>query len=417
MKYKKLLEEIDYLKLLFVSLIETNKKIERSNRNKLSIDGALVKTSRDLKSGPPKETESVAKACQILAALEAEEKPLRLRDVVERTGIHRATAFRILATLQHHGLVNKTPLRTYRSVIRRLPLRNIRIGYAAQSDEFAFSRAVTDGLISSAKKAGIELIVLNNAYSPIVALQNAEALVKEDVQLVMEFQTDSSVAPLISAKLLEKRIPLIAIEIPHPNAIYFGANNSQAGLIAGRYLGRWAETNWRGKVDEVILLGLPMAGSLPASRLTGALLGLREIMPGVADSQVRVLSGDGKLEASYDAVKQYLRKNKREHILVSTINDTSAMGALLAFKEAGREKHCAIVGQNASSDAILELGRPKTRLIGSVGYFPEKYGEQLIRLALQLLEKKQVPQANFVKHHLITPNNLREYYPLVRGLS
>jgi ribose transport system substrate-binding protein len=376
-----------------------------------------MKTSRELKSDQPKETGSVAKACLILATLEAEEKPLRLRDVVERTGIHRATAFRILATLQSHGLVSKTPLRTYRSAIRRLPLRNIRIGYAAQSDEFAFSRAVTDGLILSAKKAGIELVVMNNAYSPVVALQNAEALIKEDVQLVMEFQTDSSIAPLISAKLLEKRIPLIAIEIPHPNAIYFGANNSQAGLIAGRYLGRWAETNWRGKVDEVILLGLPMAGSLPASRLTGALLGLREIMPCITDDQVRLLNGDGKLEASYNAVRQYLRKNKQEHILVSTINDTSAMGALLAFKEAGRENHCAIVGQNASSDAILELGRPKTRLIASVGYFPEKYGEQLIRLALQLLEKKQVPQANFVKHHLVTPNNVREFYPLVRTSS
>jgi ribose transport system substrate-binding protein len=90
------------------------------------------------------------------------------------------------------------------------------------------------------------------------------------------------------------------------------------------------------------------------------------------------------------------------------------MGALQAFKEAGREKHCAIVGQNASSDAILELGRPNTRLIASVGYFPEKYGEQLIQLALQLLENKPVAQANFVKHHLITPHNLREYYPLVR---
>lgn len=199
-----------------------------------------MKTCQESRSNQPKETESVAKACQILAALEGEEKPLRLRDVVERTGIHRATAFRILATLQHHGLVNKTPLRTYRCAIRKLPPQDIRIGYAAQSDEFAFSRAVTEGLMSSAEKAGIELLVLNNAYSPVVALQNAETLVKEDVHLVMEFQTDSSIAPLISAKLLEKRIPLIAIEIPHPNAIYFGANNSQAGLLAGRYLGKWA---------------------------------------------------------------------------------------------------------------------------------------------------------------------------------
>ena len=121
--------------------------------------------------------------------------------------------------------------------------------------------------------------MLNNAYSPTVALQNAETLIKEGVHLVMEFQTDSSIAALISAKLTQKRVPLIAIEIPHPNATYFGANNSQAGLIAGRYLGRWAEANWKSRVDEVMLLGLPMAGALPGSRLTGALLGRAKSYP------------------------------------------------------------------------------------------------------------------------------------------
>ena len=99
---------------------------------------------------------------------------------------------------------------------------------------------------------------------------------------------------------------------------------------------------------------------------------------------------------------------------MSTINDPSALGALEAFREAGRQKHCAIIGQNASSEAVQEMGRAGTRLIGSVGYFPERYGEQLIPLALQILEHKQVPPAVFVKHHLITPYNVGEYYPLAK---
>ena len=37
---------------------------------------------------------------------------------------------------------------------------------------------------------------------------------------------------------LEANIPFIAIDIPHPGATYFGANNYQAGLLAGRYLGK-----------------------------------------------------------------------------------------------------------------------------------------------------------------------------------
>lgn len=362
-------------------------------------------------------TESVARACRILAALEESEDPLRLRDVVERTGLNKATAFRILRTLTSHGFATKSPTAEYRAAVRRVQRRTIRIGYAAQTDEFAFSRAVTDGIVAAARKAAVELIVLNNAYSPTVALQNAELLLKEGVHLVMEFQTDSSIASLISGKLIDKRVPMIAIEIPHPNAIYYGANNSQAGLMAGRHLGRWAEANWRGRADQLLLLGLPMAGSLPGSRLTGALLGLREILPSIEDSQVVTLSGNGQLETSYKCVKQHLHKCKHERILVSTINDPSALGALQAFKETGRQKHCAIVGQNASSEAVLEMYRPGTRLIGSVGYFPEKYGEQLISLALNILEHKTVPAAVFIKHHMITPQNIRDFYPIVKNAN
>ena len=85
-------------------------------------------------------------------------------------------------------MITKSPANEYQAAVRRVVERNIRIGYAAQSDEFAFSRSVTGSLVAAAAKAGVELVILNNDYSPIVALQNAETLIKEDVQLVMEFQ-------------------------------------------------------------------------------------------------------------------------------------------------------------------------------------------------------------------------------------
>ena len=69
------------------------------------------------------------------------------------------------------------------------------------------------------------------------------------------------------------------------------------------------------------------------------------------------------------------------------------------------------MGQNAIREARQELRRPATRLIGSVAYFPESYGEELIPLALAILQKKPVPPAVFVKHQLITPKNIDLLYP------
>jgi ribose transport system substrate-binding protein len=69
------------------------------------------------------------------------------------------------------------------------------------------------------------------------------------------------------------------------------------------------------------------------------------------------------------------------------------------------------VGQNASEEVHEELRNKGSRLIGSVGYFPERYGEGLVPLALEILGGRKVQAATFVKHQLITSANIGAYYP------
>ena len=52
-------------------------------------------------------------------------------------------------------------------------------------------------------------------------------MIKERVDLALEFQTFDTVAPLIASRFHDAGIPLIAIEIPHPGAVYYGVNNYQ----------------------------------------------------------------------------------------------------------------------------------------------------------------------------------------------
>jgi ribose transport system substrate-binding protein len=354
--------------------------------------------------------ESVGRACDLMHILR-EEGGLRMYELSQRANLSRTTTFRLLATLTAHGMVAKRSDGRYQLIEFMTCGKKYRIGYAAQSSEFGFSRAVTKGIVESAAKAGVELFVVNNEYDPTVALNNADALLREKVDLLMEFQTYTQIAPLISSQAAERKIPLIAIEIPHPNATYFGVNNCQAGLIAGRYLGRWAVHEWKGSVDEVLLLGLPQAGSFPEGRLTGSLLGMREVLPILADSKVSVLNGNGQFESSVQVVQRHLKKSTAKHILVSAINDPSALGALQAFKLEDRLRDCAIVGQNGSIEARLEMRRADTRLIGSVGYFPEQYGAQLIPLAMNIVARREpVPPAVFIKTQLLTSANLKQFY-------
>jgi ribose transport system substrate-binding protein len=289
--------------------------------------------------------------------------------------------------------------------------KSYRLGYAGESKEFAFSRDVADSVALAAREEGVELLVLDNRYSPKTALRNVETFIRESVDLVIEFQVHEHVAPVISSKLLAAKIPLIAIEIPHPGATYYGADNYGAGVIGGRHLGKWAKTHWRGMVDEVILLELPTAGPLPNSRLTGVMAGLREVLPEIGDSRVVRLNGNGQFGPSLEIVRKHLRRTRAAKTLVAAINDPSAIGAARAFEEVGRLDGCAVLGHNASAEARAEMRRMGTRLIGSVGFFPERYGGGVMALALDILRHQPTPPAVFVKHEMVTPEKVNHFYP------
>jgi ribose transport system substrate-binding protein len=361
--------------------------------------------------GGPLIMKSLIRACQILRVFRDESECLRLSDVVVRTGLNKTTVLRILDTLTACELLTRVGGTKYRLGIRTLGKKRYRFGYGMQGAQFSFSRAVTESLQRSAAAADIDLFVLDNQDSPSTALQNADVFVRERIDLVIESQTDTRIGGQISERFRAASIPIVALEIPHPQTIFYGANNSQAGLIAGRHLARWAESQWQGNVDELLLLELPRAGQVPNARILGSLLGVIERLVWLSQSQIKILHTNGHYENAHTLTRLHLRRSRSQRILVAAINDPCALGALQAFRDAGREEHCAIVGHNASSEVHSELANKGTRLIGSVGYFPERYGEGVIPLALDLLSGRPVPSATFVRHEMVTPSNLRSFYP------
>jgi ribose transport system substrate-binding protein len=354
---------------------------------------------------------SILHASRVLESFQAPGDVLRLRDVVGRTGYNKGMCFRLLYTLHQCGFLDKVGENHYRlaSEVRRRRL--YRIGYAAQGQHTSFDREVREGLARAAEREHVELLTVDNRYQPKIALRNADYLIKEQVDLVIEFQTDEMIAPAIATKYMEANIPFIAIDIPHPGAIYFGANNYQAGLIGGRFLGRWAKRHWDGEVDEILLIELQRAGSLPQARIRGMLSGIGEVIRIPDTCKIVSVDGDGQFQTSLERVRKHLRQSQARRVLVGAANDSSALGALRAYEEAGRANDCAVVGHNGEPEARAELRAGRSRLIASVGYFPEKYGDGLMRLAFEILARKAVAPAVFTNHQIITPDNVDHYYP------
>ncbi|HUS07615.1 MAG TPA: substrate-binding domain-containing protein [Bryobacteraceae bacterium] len=356
------------------------------------------------------EVNSVIRACEILKAFQGEGELLRVRDIAERTGIHKATVSRLLGTLVAAGFMERASQKRYSSSITVRHKRRAKIAYASQAEDSPFAHEVSASIRRAAAMMDVELVFVDNRFSARTAVRNANRLVREGVDIVIEFQTFESVAPLISSIFQQAKIPMIAIGIPHPGATYFGANNYEAGLIAGRALGRWAAQNWDGKVDELILIGLEAAGNLPRLRLTGALEGIREILPKFPEAGVVRLEGNDSFRRSLSVTRAHLRARRSVRALVTGINDACSLGALSAFEEAGIAESCVVVGQGAIREARDEMRKARTRMIGSVAFFPEQYGEESIQVALDILANRPVPPAVFTRHRLITPQNVERYY-------
>ncbi len=346
----------------------------------------------------------LSKALDVIELLEQDNATLTLEDVYQRTNISKTSIYRILKTLVHRGYLAQTPNGQYRLVSRP---RRLRFGFAVQSAEMPFSEAVAQSVSAAAAASGVELLMLDNRYDPDVAVHNAEEFVAKRVDLVLEFQVEEAAAPRVAHIFKKADIPLVAIDVPHPNATYFGVDNFEVGYEAASILAQYAQRKWKGKVDRVVGVGFSEAGSFVQNRIAGAFDGIRERFKELAADRFVQIDGRGMREASYRAMQEYLRGHRAgEHTLVAAANDTSALGVLDAVRKAGAEPQFAIVGQDCIPEVMEEMRKGTGAIVGSISHEPETYGPRLIQLGISILRGYTVPPYNYVHHRAITPETL-----------
>ena len=342
----------------------------------------------------------LSKALDILELLQADNQQLTLEAIHRETKVSKTTVYRILKTFVHRGYISQSQDGLYRQISHP---KKMRFGFGGQSAEMPFSIEVTESLKQAALAVGVDLVILDNCYDGQTAVRNAAKFVESRVDLVIEFQVDQNFAPIIADKIAAAGIPLIAIDIPHPHATYFGVDNYRVGVEAGEALSEYSLRHWAGKVDWILGLDLPEAGQLVQSRITGAFVGIRHKIPNLPVECFVCMNGRGMRDRSRKLVSDFLQRHpKDKRILIATATDSSALGALDAVRESKRERHVVIVGQDCIEEAAAEIRKPNSPLIGSVSHEAGTYGQNLINLGLSLLRGQKVAPYNYVSHKLVT---------------
>jgi ribose transport system substrate-binding protein len=286
------------------------------------------------------------------------------------------------------------------------------IGFANLSEQISFAVDVRRSLERAAKNASnIDLIYVDNDLDGDTAIQLADEFIKQQVDLMIEYQIDEAAGNVIMSKFNQHHIPVIAIDIPMIGATYFGVDNFVAGEMAGRALGQWITNHWNGEVDQIIVLEEPRAGSLPAARIQGQLHGLFEVIGALKPEKLTYIDSGNTSEISYENAYNVIRQMPRTaRIALVCFNDDAALGAVRAVTELEHDQ-VAIVGQGMDRLIREEIRNPRSPIIGSTAFMPERYGGKLIQLAIKILKGEPVPPAIYMAHSFIDASNIDQYYP------
>lgn len=291
----------------------------------------------------------------------------------------------------------------------------IRVGFANINERGSFGKMVLQNMKDTALARGYELIAVDNNSDGATAVANADTLLSMNIDYMIEFNVDRSVAPVIMEKFNAAQIPVIAIDIQHEGATFFGANNEFAGTLAGETAGEWINKNWGGEVDFVVLIIQPVSGPAVAPRVAMFPQGLRN--KGIAVDDAMIVQIDGQNDAQFTQARFadfLLAHPEADKVAVATINDVAASGVYAAAETANRANHVVLVSQNATADFVepMYASEGKTNWIASIAYFPNRYGEFVFNIVDKMVAGEKTDETYYIDHIAITWDNIKQWYPL-----
>jgi ribose transport system substrate-binding protein len=269
----------------------------------------------------------------------------------------------------------------------------------------------------AARTLPVDMVFFDNAGDPARAIANAKAAISAKVDLLIEYNADAETNAEIARLLAAAGIKALALVDPLPGAPLYGPDNRGAGQIAGRALGAFAKENWPGERVEGVLIGdLADPGPAVKDRVQGITEGVHESLPAL---KLAALDTGGQSVRADALLTKLLRTETGQKLLVATLDDLAAIYAKNAVELNRRQSECIIVSQGLDPNIHGGMTEKKeidpnnrgSVVLGSVAYYVDRYGNDVLPLAMRLLAGKPVSKHTFTDHILVTADNVFREYP------
>ncbi|MEG0702391.1 MAG: sugar ABC transporter substrate-binding protein [Christensenella sp.] len=298
------------------------------------------------------------------------------------------------------------------------------IGLNAGTETNQFHSDVNNSIKNVAKDKGVKVLYAVSEFDAQQIIPKVESLLQQGANVIVDFNVNSQVGGNLVDIVKEKGGKgVIGIDVEYINsagekAWFMGANNQQAGELCGQAIGDYAKANKDGKLDALVLFHNSENGDEVKKRMAGAIDGLKSKGIEVPEDKIEWIElGGGGSEttvAGRDKMTAWLTAHPDAHSVgVVAVNDETTTGALAGAETLGRQEDCIFASHNVSQvymDAAAS-GNLYKGYTGSVAYSPEKYGEYIVPLAMDIASGKNTDSNTkiTVDHTFITPDKVADY--------
>uniref|UniRef100_UPI00402966F2 hybrid sensor histidine kinase/response regulator transcription factor n=1 Tax=Prevotella sp. TaxID=59823 RepID=UPI00402966F2 len=234
--------------------------------------------------------------------------------------------------------------------------------------------------------------------------QQVDSLINAGVDLLVISPNEYKPLSPCVERAKKRGIPVILFErktSSNDYTAYIGGDNVEAGRAIGTYAARLCRDSIHVGRRPVVL---EITGKLVMSPDRERYQGFSCVMKKHPELDFQHIKTNWSLEDSYAATKEWLQAGKPLDVVFCQ-SDLASLGAYKAAKELGKEKGIYFLGVDAlPGEGIDAVQQGKL----AASYIYPTHGEEIIALALRILEHKPYKRTNIIKSMVITPQNVDE---------
>ena len=284
---------------------------------------------------------------------------------------------------------------------------DIVIGFNNGSLTVDFLRIVDDNMRAAAEEHGITMLVAESNFESEKVLPTVDNLLLQGANIIVDFNCNAEIGGALVDYCGERGVPVVGIDVFYEGIYgdtswFFGANNEEAGLVAGQGLAEGVKDRWDGEIEYLVLFTNSAAGELVFTRVQKIYEGLLSAGIELSEENVEYIDTEGTVDATMiinQKFTDWLTAHPDLHkIGAGGPNPETVQGAFSALQASNRDADGMVVSHNNGFQTLAAFEQGVNSWLGGTAYWPNRYGDYIIPLCIDIMTGKNPPIMNTMEH-------------------